>query len=182
MSFCRSTIGVEATKKTDREALFVKRADAVVLVPAHDWSRITDSDAVQHRRVALVGGRVHRPHFEPRPHCTHHQHLNYYCYYIRLTAFFPGLRTTWVSRRQKGKPFWILLEQEMTEWQWHQLDHMQIICISFQTDNHARTSSPSFYRPDALPAAQPTASKQRQHLNAITNTPAHLPTFQPPPF
>jgi len=24
-------------------------------------------------------------------------------------------------------------------WQWHQLDHMQIICTSQQTDNHAST-------------------------------------------
>ena len=31
--------------------------------------------------------------------------------FIRLTAFFS--RTTWVSRHQKGKPFWILLKQEM---------------------------------------------------------------------
>jgi len=44
-------------------------------------------------------------------------------------------------------------------WQWHQLDHMQIICMSLQTDNNASTSPLSFYRPDALPAAQPTASK-----------------------
>ena len=44
-------------------------------------------------------------------------------------------------------------------WQWHQLDHMQIICTSLQTDNHASTSQLSFYRPDALPAGQPTASK-----------------------
>jgi len=29
-------------------------------------------------------------------------------------------RTTWVSRHQKGKPFCILLEQEMMAWQWHQ--------------------------------------------------------------
>jgi len=41
-------------------------------------------------------------------------------------------------------------------WQWHQLDHMQIICTLLQTDNHASTSPLSFYRPDALPAAQPT--------------------------
>ena len=40
---------------------------------------------------------------------------------------------------QKGKPFWILLEQEMMGWQWHQLDHKQIICTSLQTDNHAST-------------------------------------------
>jgi len=26
-------------------------------------------------------------------------------------------------------------------WQWHQLDHIQIICTSLQTDNHARCSS-----------------------------------------
>ena len=55
---------------------------------------------------------------------------------------FDGLfsRTTWVSRHQKGKPFWILLEQETMGRQWHQLDHMQIICTSLQTDNHASTS------------------------------------------
>jgi len=29
-------------------------------------------------------------------------------------------------------------------WQWHQLDHMQIICTSLQTDNHASTSSVNF--------------------------------------
>jgi len=71
---------------------------------------------------------------------------------------FSGLypRTVWVSRHQKGKPFWILLEQEMMGWYWHQLDHMQIICSSLQTDNHANTSPLSFYRPDALPAAHPT--------------------------
>jgi len=74
---------------------------------------------------------------------------------------FNGLfsTTTWVSQHQKGKPFWILLEQEMMEWQWQQLDNMQIVCTSLQTDNHASTSPFSFYRPDALLAAQPTASK-----------------------
>jgi len=50
----------------------------------------------------------------------------------------------------------------MTGWQWHQLNHMQIICTSLQTDNHASTSSLHiFYRPDALPAAQ-----QRQAMKA----------------
>ena len=73
---------------------------------------------------------------------------------------FNGLfsRTTWISRHQKRKPFWILLEQEMMEWQWHQLDYMQIICASLQTDNRV-TSPLSFYSSDPLPATQPTASK-----------------------
>ena len=65
----------------------------------------------------------------------------------------PFSRTAWVSRHQKGKPFWILLKQEMMGWQWHQLDHMQIICTSLQTGNHANASPLSFYRPDALTAA-----------------------------
>jgi len=42
---------------------------------------------------------------------------------------------------------------------WHQLDRMQTICTSLQTDNHTNTSSLNFYRPDALPDAQPTVSK-----------------------
>jgi len=37
-----------------------------------------------------------------------------------------------------------LLEQEMMWWQMHQLDHMQIICTSLQTDNHASTSPLKF--------------------------------------
>jgi len=31
---------------------------------------------------------------------------------------------------RKVKPIWILRRQEMVGWQWHQLDHMQIICTS----------------------------------------------------
>ena len=46
------------------------------------------------------------------------------------------------------------MKQEMTRWQWHLLDHMQIICTSLQADNHPSTSSLIFYRPDALPDAQ----------------------------
>jgi len=68
-------------------------------------------------------------------------------------------RATWVSRRQKGKSFWILLQQEVMGWQWHQLDHMEINCTSLQTDTHASISPLSLYWQDALPAAQPTASK-----------------------
>jgi len=33
------------------------------------------------------------------------------------------------------------MKQEMMGWQWHQLDHVQIICTLLQTDNHARMSS-----------------------------------------
>jgi len=59
---------------------------------------------------------------------------------------------------QKGKTNMDFTEARESEWQWHQLGHMQV-CTSLQTNNHASTTSLSFYRPDALPAAQPTASK-----------------------
>ena len=45
-------------------------------------------------------------------------------------------------------------------WQWHQLDHMQTFCTSLQTAPTPHHSV--FYRPDALPDAQPTVSKQVQ--------------------
>ena len=35
-------------------------------------------------------------------------------------------------------------EAEMMGWQWHQLNHMQVNCISLQTYNHASTSSLNF--------------------------------------
>ena len=50
------------------------------------------------------------------------------------------------------------MKQEMMGWQWHQMDHMQIICTSLQVDNHACTSSLDFYRLNVLPDAQPTVS------------------------
>ena len=50
-------------------------------------------------------------------------------------------------------------EARDSEWQWHQLGRMQV-CTSLQTDNHASTPLLSFFRPDALPVAQPTASKR----------------------
>jgi len=58
---------------------------------------------------------------------------------------FNGLfsRTTWVSRYQP--PIWILMNQQMMGWRWRQLDHMQIICTSLQTDNHASTSLLKFF-------------------------------------
>jgi len=68
----------------------------------------------------------------------------------------PLSRTTRVSKRQ-----------------WHQLGHMQI-CTSLQTNNHASTPPLSFYRPDALLAAQPTVSKHWRHFflndNAMLST------------
>jgi len=45
-----------------------------------------------------------------------------------------------------AKSVWISMKQEMMGWQWHELDHIQIICTSLQTDNHASTSSLDFWQ------------------------------------
>jgi len=60
------------------------------------------------------------------------------------------------------------MKQEIMGWQWHQLDHMQIICTLLQTDNYASTSPLSFYRPHALPAAEGKASKALTLFKLIT--------------
>ena len=52
-------------------------------------------------------------------------------------------RTTSANQHHFGKAFWVLVNDEMVEWQWYQLENMQ--CTSFQTDNLANTSSLSLY-------------------------------------
>jgi len=59
------------TENSNLEALWIEGADAVVLVPAYDWSRISHGDAMQHGRVTFVGGRVCWTHLELGLHCTY---------------------------------------------------------------------------------------------------------------
>ena len=71
--------------------------------------------------------------------------------------------TTRVSRYQNGKTNLHFTEERDSEWQWHQLGHMQV-CTLLQTGNHANNPPLKFfYRPDALPTAQPTISKHWRH-------------------
>ena len=91
-------------------------------------------------------------------------------------------RTTWASWYQKDKTSLELTEARddgVWGWQWHQLDHMQTICTSLQTDNHTNTSSVNVYSPDALPAAQPTASKhwRQQHRHTHNRLMAICPDY-----
>ena len=76
--------------------------------------------------------------------------------HTRLMALCPGL-SGWASTR-KVKPIWILLKQETVSGSgisW-------VICKSAPRSRQITTPAPHhsvFYRPDALPATQPTASK-----------------------
>jgi len=64
--------------------------------------------------------------------------------------------TTRVSRYQKGKTNLDFTESRDSEWQWHQLDNMQV-CISLQTDNHASTNH-SVLLQAGCPSCRPTNS------------------------
>ena len=64
--------------------------------------------------------------------------------------------TTRVSRYQKGKTNLDFTEATDSEWQWHQLGHMQV-CTSLQTDNHASTPLLSFLQA-GCPSCRPTNS------------------------
>jgi len=61
-----------------------------------------------------------------------------------------------VSRYQKGKTNLDFTEARDSEWQWHQLGHMQV-CISLQTDSHANTPPLSFLQAGCL-SCRPTNS------------------------
>ena len=71
---------------------------------------------------------------------------------------FNGLfsRTTWVSRYQIGKTNLDFTGARDSEWQWHQLDNMQV-CTSLQTDNHASTP-PLCFLQAGCPSCRPTNS------------------------
>jgi len=68
----------------------------------------------------------------------------------------PFSGTTQVDQYQKGKTNLDFTEARDSEWQWHQLGHMQV-CTSLQTDNNASTPPLSFLRA-GCPSCCPTNS------------------------
>ena len=74
--------------------------------------------------------------------------------HTRLTALCPGL-PGWSGTRNV-KTNLDFTEARDSEWQWHQLGHMQV-CTSLQTDNHASTPPLSFLQA-GCPSCRPTNS------------------------
>jgi len=68
----------------------------------------------------------------------------------------PMSGTTRVSQYQKGKSNLNFTEARDSEWQWHQLGHMQV-CTSRQTYNHTSTPPLSFLQA-GCPSCRPTKS------------------------
>ena len=75
----------------------------------------------------------------------------------------PFSGTTQVSRHQKSKTNLDFTEARDSEWQWHQLGHMQV-CTLLQTDNHASTR-PLIFFTGRLPFLSP--NQQRQSTEGI---------------
>jgi len=68
-----------------------------------------------------------------------------------------------VSQYQKDKTDLVSTEASDSEWQWHQLDHMQV-CTLPQTDNLASTPPLSFFTgrvPFLLPSQQRQSTEGR---------------------
>jgi len=76
-----------------------------------------------------------------------------------------------VGQYQKGKTNLDFTEVRDSEWQWHQLGHMQV-CTSLQTDNHISTSALKFFTgrmPFLLPNQQHQSTGGKLHT-ALTGT------------
>jgi len=73
--------------------------------------------------------------------------------------------TTRVSRYQKCKTKLDFTEARDSEWQWHQLGHMQV-CTSLQTNNHASTLLLSFLQA-GCPSCRPTNSVKALKAKAL---------------
>jgi len=72
-----------------------------------------------------------------------------------------------VNRYQKGKTNLDFTEARDSEWQWHQLGHMQV-CSSLQTDNHASTPPLSVFT-GRMPFLPPNQQRQSTEGNTTTS-------------
>ena len=152
-----------------------QRRRRVDVVCGRRWQRLVRAVARRRQRqtvralqLALVVARCPHTTRSSRHMCDlatkHNTHL--------FNGPFSG--TTQVSRYQKGKTNLDFTEARDSEWHWRHLasslksiylsiylGHMQV-CKSASRSRQTTTPTPhhsSFYRPDALPAAQPTVSK-----------------------
>ena len=84
------------------------------------------------------------------------------------TVYKPFSVTTRVSQYQKDKTSLNFTETRDSEWQWHQLDHMQV-CTSLQTDDNASTPSLCFLQAGCY-SCHPTNSIKALKAIVITVT------------
>ena len=81
--------------------------------------------------------------------------------------------TTQLSRYQKGETNLDFTEARDSEWQWHQLGHMQV-CTSLQINNHASTPPLSFLQA-GCPSCRPTNSVKARKARVSGDSAAEMP-------
>ena len=101
-------------------------------------------------------------------------HGHHYCHAVAIThthththlmALF--LRQPRWADTRKVEPIWILLKQETVSGSGISRARCKsALAPDYSHANHAITPPLSFYRPDALPAARPTASKHWRHCSS----------------
>ena len=122
---------------------------------------ITPSCMTREIETWLSGRQTHTLIFASSPGHTHTHPFN-----------GPLSGTTQVSRYQKGKTNLDFTEARDSEWQWHQLRHMQV-CTSLQTDNHANTPPLGFLQagcPSCRPTNSVKALKATHHRGRVTKS------------
>jgi len=80
-----------------------------------------------------------------------------------------------VSRYRKGKTNLDSTEARDSEWQWHQLDRMQV-CISLEIDNHASTPPLKIFTgrmPFLPPKQQRKAAGRATNLEVLKSSDSH---------
>ena len=80
-----------------------------------------------------------------------------------------------MSRYQKGETNLDFTEARDSDWQWHQLGHLQV-CTSLQTDNHASTPPLSFLQA-GCPSCRPTNSAKALKATATLFKNSYTVTF-----
>jgi len=95
------------------------------------------------------------------------------CTHTHITFNGPFSGTTQLSQYQKGKTNLDFTEARDSEWQWHQLGHMQV-CTSLQTHNRASNPPLSFLQA-GCPSCHPTNSiKALKAYQPLTHPKANL--------
>jgi len=112
------------------------------------WTGLGSSYRVSSSHVCISSSQVrwHKNHHLTNSHLTNNTHP--------FNGPFSG--TTQVSQYQKGKTNLDFTEARESEWQWHQLGHMQVYTL-LQTDNHTSTPQLCFLQA-GCPSCRPTNS------------------------
>ena len=157
----------------DRFGFVVKRDFHGWLLPRLDHLVLLRSQvgSLRVRRALLVRFRVLASpiqlYFLQNKRHVYHRHMLYHTngHIHPFNSLFSG--TTWVSRYKKGKTNLDFTEARDSEWQWHQLGHMQV-CTLLQTDNHASTPALCFLQA-GCPSCRPTNCVKA--LKAVSQVP-----------